>query len=290
MEVGFVGLGKMGSGMAKSLLEAGHRLIVWNRSPAAVAELERAGARRANDVAELFQAECVVTMLSTDAAIRETILDRDILRRARPGLLHIVSSTISAAFADTLDAAHRSHGLAYVSAPVLGRPDVAAAGDLNVLVAGEPDAVARAVPVIEAFAKKVWPMGDKAVMANIAKLAANFALACAIEAMAESCALAARHGLSPDKLMELFVSTLFAAPAYQVYGPLVAEQRFEPAGFLLRHGLKDIRQAIEAGESSGTPMPFAGVLRDNLIDAIAHGDADKDWSAIAAVARRRAGL
>jgi hypothetical protein len=108
--------------------------------------------------------------------------------------------------------------------------------------------------------------------------------------MAEACALARRHELAPETLMEIFTGTLFSAPAYQVYGPVVAKQSFEPAGFLLRHGLKDIRQAIEAGESAGAPLPFAGILRDNFIDAIAHGDADRDWSALSAVAMRRAGL
>jgi hypothetical protein len=290
MAIGFIGLGKMGSGMARSLLKGGQDLVVWNRSSEPAEELVREGARRAPDVAEVFQTDIVVTMLSTDAAIRETILDRDVLARARRGIVHVVSATISVAFADELEQAHHAHGLSYVSAPVLGRPDVAEAGELNVIAAGESHALARVTPVLELFGKKVWTVGEKPAMANVAKLAANFALACAIEAMAESCALALRHQISPETLMEIFTGTLFAAPAYKIYGPVVARQSFEPAGFLLRHGLKDVRQAIEAGEAVGAPLPFASIVRDNFIDAIAHGDADKDWSAIAAVARRRAGL
>ena len=290
MQIGFVGLGKMGFGMARSLMRSGASLVVWNRTPEPAAELVRAGARHASGVIEVFQAEAVVTMLSTDAAIRESILQPGVLARARPGILHIVSSTISVAFAEELERAHRAHGLAYVSAPVLGRPDVAAAGELNALIAGEEQAVARAMPVVEKFAKRVWPMGDRAGMANVAKLAANFALACAIEAMAEACVLARRHEIPPSRLMDLFTGTLFAAPAYKVYGALVAEQKFQTAGFLLRHGLKDIRQALEAGEAAGAPLPFASVLRDNFIDAIAHGDSEKDWSAVSAVVMRRAGL
>jgi 3-hydroxyisobutyrate dehydrogenase-like beta-hydroxyacid dehydrogenase len=127
-------------------------------------------------------------------------------------------------------------------------------------------------------------------MANVAKLAANFALACAIEAMAEACALARRYEIPSNRLMELFTGTLFDAPAYKVYGALIAEQKFDTAGFLLRHGLKDIRQALEAGEAAGAPLPFASVLRDNFIDAIAHGDSERDWSAVSAVAMRRAGF
>ena len=290
MQVGFVGLGKMGSGMARSLLRAGAELVVWNRSPGPAEELEREGARRAKDVVEVFQAEVVVTMLATDASIRETIFGNHVLRQARPGTLHIVCSTISADFADTLERAHRAHRVAYVAAPVLGRPDVAEAGDLNVLVAGEQDAVARATPVLAMFAKKIWPMGKRSVAANVAKLAANFTLACAIEAMAEANALGRRYNIPAEKLIGLLTDTFFSAPAYKVYGPVVAKQNFEPAGFLLSHGLKDIRQAIEAGEAAGAPLPFAGILRDNFIDAIAHGDAEKDWSAISAVALRRAGM
>jgi 3-hydroxyisobutyrate dehydrogenase-like beta-hydroxyacid dehydrogenase len=290
MEIGFVGVGKMGSGMARSLMRSGASLVVWNRSPGPAAELAREGARQAADVIEVFQADAVVTMLSTDAAIRESILAPGVLAGARPGILHIMSSTISVAFAEELERTHRAHGLAFVSAPVMGRPDVAAAGELNVLVGGEEPAVLRAMPIIEKFATKVWPMGERAGMANVAKLAANFALACAIEAMAEACALARRHEIPSSRLMELFTGTLFAAPAYKVYGALVAEQKFEPAGFLLKHGLKDIRQALEAGEAAGAPLPFASVLRDNFVDATAHGDSEKDWSAVSAVAMRRAGL
>lgn len=290
MRIGFVGLGKMGAGMARSLLKAGAGLVVWNRSPGPTDQLAREGAHRAKDIAEVFQAEAVVTMLATDASIRETILDNDVLGQARSGLLHIVCSTISVGFADALEDAHRAHRLPFVSAPVLGRPDVAEAGALNVLVAGEQASVARATPILQMFAKKVWPMGERPAAANAAKLAANFALACAIETMAEASALGRRYGIASEKLIGLFTDTFFSAPAYKVYGPVVAKQNFEPAGFLLRHGLKDIRQAIEAGESVGAPLPFAGVLRDNFIDAIAHGDADKDWSAISAVALRRAGL
>ena len=290
MQIGFVGLGKMGAAMARSLIRAGAQLIVWNRSAAPAEELARVGARKAKDIVDVFRAETVVTMLATDASIRETILETNVLGHARPGLLHIVCSTISVGFADVLEEAHRAHRLPFVSAPVLGRPDVAEAGELNVLLAGESAAVERATPIAQMFAKKVWPVGERPCSANAAKLAVNFALACAIETMAEASALARRHGVAPATLMEIFTGTLFAAPAYKVYGPVVANQNFEPAGFLLRHGLKDIRQAIDAGESVGAPLPFAGVLRDNFIDAIAHGDADKDWSAISAVALRRAGL
>lgn len=290
MDVGFIGLGHMGSGMARNLIKAGHRVRVWNRSPGPAEELARDGAEAAASPAKAFEADAVVTMLSADDVVREVILDQGLLDNARPGLVHIVSSTISVAFAQQLEEAHEKAGVGYVAAPVLGRPDVAAAGELNVLVAGRPDAVRRVQPLLDALGRRTWPIGDQPHLANLAKLASNFALAAAIETMAEAFALARRYDLDPQILMEVMTGSAFAAPAYKIYGPILVAQQYEPANFKLPLGLKDVRLALEAGEAVGAPLPFASVLRDNFIDAIGHGDQDKDWSAIAAVAARRAGL
>jgi 3-hydroxyisobutyrate dehydrogenase-like beta-hydroxyacid dehydrogenase len=290
MDVGFIGLGNMGSGMARNLIKAGHRVRVWNRSPGPAEELARDGAEVAATPGEVFDADAVITMLSADDVMREVILDRGLLDGARRGLVHIVSSTISVAFAQELERAHEKAGIGYVAAPVLGRPDVAAAGELNILVAGRADAVARVQPLLDSLGKRTWPIGDQPHLANLAKLACNFTLASAIETMAEGFALARRYDLDPRILMEVLTGSLFAAPAYKTYGPMIVEQRYEPANFKLPLGLKDVRLALEAGEAVGAPLPFASVLRDNFIDAIGHGDQDKDWSAVAAVAARRAGL
>ncbi|MDB5499845.1 MAG: oxidoreductase [Phenylobacterium sp.] len=290
MDVGFIGLGHMGSGMARNLIKAGHRVRVWNRSWAASEDLGRDGAEVVAAPGEAFDADAVITMLSADDVVREVILDQGLLAGAHRGLVHVVSSTISVAFAQELERAHEAAGIGYVAAPVLGRPDVAAAGELNILVAGRPDAVARVQPLLDALGKRIWPIGDQPHLANLAKLACNFTLASAIETMAEAFALARRYDLDPQILMEVLTGSLFAAPAYKTYGPMIVEQRYEPANFKLPLGLKDVRLALEAGEAVGAPLPFASVLRDNFIDAIGHGDRDKDWSAIAAVAARRAGL
>ncbi len=290
MDVGCIGLGNMGSGMARSLIKAGHRVRVWNRSAGPVAELEREGAEVAGTPDQAFDADAVLTMLSTDQAVREVILDGGLLEGARKGLVHVVSSTISVAFSKELELAHAKAGIAYVAAPVLGRPDVAAAGELNVLVAGDPAAVDRVQPLLQSLGPQTWRIGDQPHQANLAKLACNFTLAAAIEAMAEAFALARRYEIDPNILMQVLTGTLFAAPAYKTYGPMIVEHRFEPAKFKLPLGLKDVRLALDAGEAVGSPLPFASVLRDNFIDAIGHGDQDKDWSAIAAVAARRAGL
>lgn len=290
MDVGFIGLGNMGSGMARNLLKAGHRVRVWNRSRQSVDALARDGAEAAATPGQIFDADAVITMLSADDVVREVILDPGLLAGARRGLVHVVSSTISVAFAQELELVHEKAGVGYVAAPVMGRPDVAAAGELNILAAGRPDAVARVQPLLDAVGKRTWLIGDQPHLASLAKLACNFTLASAIEAMAEAFALVRRYDLDPQILMEVLTGTLFAAPAYKTYGPMIVEQRFEPANFKLPLGLKDIRLAQAAGEAVGAPLPFASVLRDNFIDAIGHGDHDKDWSAIAAVAARRAGL
>jgi 3-hydroxyisobutyrate dehydrogenase-like beta-hydroxyacid dehydrogenase len=290
MEIGLIGLGAMGSGIAANLLKAGHHLRVWNRSPGPLEDLVRKGAERAATPADVFDRAVVFTMLSDDAAIRAVILDGGVLKKARRDTIHVVMSTISVAFAQSLETAHREAGLAYVAAPVMGRPDIAAAGELNILIAGEDAAVARVRPALEAVGKAVWPVGTEPHKANLVKLTANLALGAAIETLAEVMALARRYGIDPHRLLEIFTGTLFGAPAYKIYGPLIADQRFEPALFKLPLGLKDIRLALEAGEGAGAPLPVASLVRNSLIDAIGHGDADKDWSVLAAAAFRRAGL
>jgi 3-hydroxyisobutyrate dehydrogenase-like beta-hydroxyacid dehydrogenase len=290
MEIGFIGLGAMGSPIAANLLKFGHRLRVWNRSPGAVDKLAQQGAERAFSPAEVFERPIVFTMLADDTAIRSTLLDTGVLRQARRETIHVVMSTISVAFAKHLEEIHREAGIAYVAAPVLGRPDLAAAGELHILVAGESPTIERIRPALDAAGKAIWPIAAEQHKANLVKLAANLTLASVIETLGEVFALARRHEIEPQRLHEILTGTLFAAPAYKTYGPLIAKQRFEPALFKLPLGLKDIRQALEAAEAVGAPLPLASLVRDNLVDAVGHGDADKDWSALAATAFRRAGL
>lgn len=288
MKVGFIGLGAMGRGMAARLIDAGHDVHIWNRSPEPCEELMRRGAHRAESPAGAFLGDAVVTMLADDDAVRAIILNRQVLRAANKKLIHIIMSTVSVAFAGELERAHADAGIAYIAAPVMGRPDVAAAGKLNILAAGAPADIERARPLFDIIGQRTWLLGTEPRQANVAKLAMNFLLASAIEAMSEATTLAERYEIDPAKLMEVITGTLFAAPAYSTYGKLIIQGEFKP-GFKLTLGLKDMRLALAAGEAIGVPLPFASVVRDNLVDAIGHGDADKDWSALALVARRRAG-
>ncbi|MFF2042965.1 NAD(P)-dependent oxidoreductase [Kitasatospora sp. NPDC058170] len=287
--VGFVGLGAMGRGMAASLLRAGHHVRVWNRSPEPVAALVALGAEAADSPADAFAAETVVSMLANDEAVERLLLDPALLAGAGAAV-HVNMATVSVALAERAEALHAEHGIGYVAAPVLGRPPVAEAGELNILAAGEEGLLARVEPLFAAMGRHTWYFGASPRQANTAKISANFLIACAIESMAEACSLAEANGVRPTDLVEMLTGTLFPGPIYTGYGSMVAERRYRPAGFRLPLGLKDVDLALGAGAAAHVPLPFGSVLRDAFLDALAHGDADQDWVAVAAVARRRAGL
>lgn len=290
MKVGFIGLGAMGSAMASNLLAAGHTVTVWNRSEAACAPLLSLGAKVAKTADRAAQGEVVHSMFANDAAVREVILDSGLLDAMDPGTVHVNHATISVALVRELSEQHAKRGLEYVAAPVFGRPDTAAAAKLNMLAAGRATAISKVLPLLEAMSSKVWPMGDLPERANVAKIAGNFMLASAIESMAEATALTRAYGVSAADFLDVMTNTLFAAPAYQGYGKMIAEQRFTPAGFTLSLGFKDVGLAQQAAESARVPLPFAGVLRDSLLEALASDNADLDWSALSLVAARRANL
>ena len=290
MKVGFIGLGAMGSAMASNLIAAGHAVTVWNRSDAATEPLASRGAKVARTADRAVLGDAVCSMLANDQAVRAVFLDSGLLDAMDSGTVHVNHATISVALARELAEAHAARGIDYVAAPVFGRPDAAAAAKLNIVAAGKAAAIDKVRPLLDAMGAKTWPMGDAPERANVVKIAGNFMLAAAIESMAEASALTRAHGVSAGEFLELMTSTLFASPAYQGYGKLIAEERYSPAGFAMPLGLKDVGLALSAGEATHVPMPFAGVLRDHFLDALAHGGEALDWSALALVAARRAGL
>lgn len=290
MELGFIGLGTMGAPMVLNLLKAGHRVRVWNRSTAPLEALAKAGAEAVETPALAAQAEVLISMLGDDTAIRSVFFDAKALDGLRAGSVHVNMSTVSVALARELATVHEARGVGYVSAPVLGRVDVAAAGNLNILASGPAEALARVQPLFDVLGRKTWTLGDTAEVACAAKLSANLMIASAIESMAEASTLAGGYGISREAFIEMITSTLFAAPVYQGYGKLMVDGKFEPAGFKLSLGLKDVRLALEAGEAAQVPLPFASVLKDNLLDGMAHGQADQDWASLSKVSDRRAGV
>lgn len=290
MKIAFLGLGAMGQGMARRLLSAGHELQVWNRSPEPAEALASAGAQELGAAVDAAEADVIVTMLADDAAVRSVVLDSGLLERATGGLVHVACSTISVALAKELTERHRERGVGYVAAPVFGRPNVAAAGGLNIVVAGPPGAVATVQPLLDAMGQKTWPVGEEPLRANVIKIAGNMMIASAIEAMAEATALGKAHGIETATMLDIYTSTLFASPVYKGYGAAIAERRYEPAGFKLKLGLKDIRLALQAGDAANVALPFGSALRDALLESVAAGDGEKDWSALADTALRRGGL
>jgi 3-hydroxyisobutyrate dehydrogenase-like beta-hydroxyacid dehydrogenase len=289
MEAGFIGLGGMGRAIAANLLKAGHRLRVWNRSRAPMDELARQGAEPVEE-ARLAFGGVVISMLADDEGMREVILAQRLLETAPAGTIHVNMATISVRFAEELAAEHQRHGVQYVSAPVFGRPDAAAAGQLNIVAAGDAAAIDRVQPLLDVIGQRTWRVGPEPRQANAVKVAGNFMIAAAIESMGEAAVMVQRYGVSSADLLNVLTNTLFAAPVYKGYGALIAERRYEPPGFRLALGLKDMRLVLEAADSARTPMPFASVLHDHLLEAVAQGQGESDWAALAEVARRHAGL
>lgn len=277
MDIGFVGLGAMGSAMARNLAAAGHNVKAWNRSGGSVEGVTMVGS-----VGEAFDAAVVMTMLSDDAAIRSVVLEPNVLAHARPGTVHVVASTISVAFARELVTAHDAAGVAYVSAPVLGRPDVAAKGELNILAGGSAEALDAVRPILEVIGQRVWEMGNDAPAANAAKIACNMMITMAIEAMAEAVVLTESNGLGRDRFFELILGTLFGSRSYQVYSKIIAEGEYEP-GFKATLGLKDLRLATEVAETTGRSLPMLAAVRNRMQEVVDAGMGDRDWSSIAAI-------
>lgn len=290
MEVGFVGAGRMGLAMLRNVVAAGHGVHVFDLSEAAVAQAVESGATAAASAADAFRGDVVVSMLPNDRAMRAVFLDSGMLASASSSLVHVNMATASVACAADLAAAHAAHDIAYVSAPVFGRPEMAARRELNVMAAGPAAAIDRAQPLFDALAKKTWRLGDDPANANVTKIAGNLIVACVIESLGEAAALARAYEMPPGDLLGVVVGSLFDVPIFRIYADLVASERFEPAGFDLRLGLKDTQLALAAGEAANLPLPFASVLRDNYLDALAHGAERKDWSAVTQVATRRAAL
>jgi 3-hydroxyisobutyrate dehydrogenase-like beta-hydroxyacid dehydrogenase len=284
MDVSVIGLGAMGRAIAANALKAGHRVIVWNRSRDKVDELARLGAIPVADIEAALQGDIALSVLFDDAAVRAVFLDGDCLKNAAPRLLHANLSTISVGLAKELEGVHAAHHLQYVAAPMFGRPEAAAAGRVNFVVAGEVAALGRVTPILESSGR-CWIVGSHPHHAHVAKIAGNFMISCAIETMAESVALMEANGADAAPFIEAMTSTLFAAPIYQLYGRPMGERRelSPPSGLALP--LKDNGLARDA---SPTALPLAELLRDNLTQAMDEGLGGKDWStALAQVARSR---
>jgi hypothetical protein len=283
--IGFLGLGNMGSAMVARLIETGHDVLVWNRSTEAAAPLVALGATRAATPAEALAAPLSFSMFANDAAA-EAVLSPSNLGQGGDRV-HVNMASISPGAADRLEQLFADAGLGYVSAPVLGRPNVAASGGLNILVAGAPDHVRRAEPVLGDLSVRIWPFGDRPRRANVVKISVNYTILNALEALGESITLVESHDVDAVGFAELLAGTLFGGVVYSGYGSMIAERRYSPAGFSMANGLKDLGLAETVAAEGGVALPNAPVLREHFETALADpGLAELDWAAVAEVTRR----
>lgn len=289
MKLSFIGLGSMGQEMAKRLIDAGHDVGVWNRSPQPVDALTDFGARAVASVAEAFDAPVVFSMLSNDAAALDQFTEGTISGgRQKNGVrtIHVNMSSLSVAAADELEARHKAAGVGYIAAPVLGRPPVAAAGQLNILAGGAQSDIDTVQPLLDVLGKKTWVMGQVARTANLVKICVNFNLIHAIEALGESVALVESGGVDANLFVELLTSSLFGGMAYTGYGTAVANKTYRPAGFSVGLGSKDLSLVEAAAAEAGLALPTVPALREVFNATLANPElADADWASIAEISR-----
>lgn len=289
MKIGFLGLGGMGQGMAANLVKAGHQVTVWNRSSGPAATLAAQGAQVAATPAEALQGDAALSILADDAATL-SIFDDATLAQAAPGLVHGCMATISIDAVRALVARHEAAGLRYVGAPVFGRTEVAVAGKLNIIAAGAAADITRLHPAFDAMGQKTWVVGSDPTHAHTVKIAGNLMIATTIELLGETFALCEKSGVDPKTFSEVMTNTLFASPVFKTYAGIIADRAYEPPAFKLPLGLKDANLALAAGQATQTPLPLASLVRDHFLEALAQGGANKDWSALAEVSARKAGL
>ena len=292
MKVGFIGLGRMGQAMATRMLQAGHELAVFNRTPDKTKPLADVGAKVVNSIAAAATfGEVVFTMLTDDAAVESVALQKGGLLEALPkGGIHVCSGTHGVGIIRTLTAEHKEKGQILVTAPILGRPEQVMAGAVGVVAGGPPDAVKRCQPLFAAIGRRTFEAGSEPAAATAIKLANNFVLGCAIEAMGEGFALVRKYETAPEVFYEVMTDGLFSAPAYKVYGKIIVDQSYDKAGQMAVNGLKDANLALAAGDAVGVPLPSGQVWRDRLAAAVKRGEGEKDWAVMALEQARASGL
>ena len=285
MKVGFIGLGRMGSAMAANLIKAGHEVTVFNRSPEKRQALVKLGAREAARISDACRGEAVITMLADDNAASSVVLAKSgIVESLDKGVIHVSMSSISVALSKQLAHAHAAAGQRFVAAPVFGRPEAAAAAQLFIVAGGDPAAIKTCQPLFDTIGQKTTVISEEPHAANLVKLSGNFLMASAIEALGEAIALIGKSGIDRGAYVDLITSTIFPAPAYQIYGKLIAAGKFEPAAFAAPLGYKDVRLAQAAADDLRVPMPLAGLLHERFLRLLALGGDNLDWSAIGGMA------
>jgi 3-hydroxyisobutyrate dehydrogenase-like beta-hydroxyacid dehydrogenase len=294
-EIGFVGLGHMGTAMAANLAATGRRVIAYVRRSDQIGRLEALGLRPTTDIGDLLDCKIVISMLSDDDAVREIVFGRrdigfdGLAAGLMPGAIHLSMSTISTAAASLLASEHARNGQGYVAAPVFGNPDAAKARQLFIIAAGRSADVARCQPILDNLGQRTFVVGADPQDANLVKLLGNMMSATALEMLGEVVAVVRKRGLDPQPFVDIMTATMFGGRAHKIYGDRIVRQTYAP-GFVLPLVLKDVRLALAEAEKAGVPMPSVGVVRDRLITGISRGYGDLDWTALALIAEEEAGL
>jgi 3-hydroxyisobutyrate dehydrogenase-like beta-hydroxyacid dehydrogenase len=294
-EIGFVGLGHMGTAMAANLAAAGRRVIAYVRRSDQTGKLKALGLWPTTDIADLLGCEVVISMLPDDDAVREIVFGRrdigleGLAAGLMRGAIHLSMSTISTAAASLLASEHVRNGQGYVAAPVFGNPDAAKARQLFIVAAGVPADVERCQPIFDSVGQRTFLIGADPGDANLVKLLGNMMSATALEMLGEVVAVVRKRGLDPQPFIDIMTSTMFGGRAHKIYGDKIARQNYA-AGFVLPLVLKDVRLALAEAEKAGVPMPSVGVVRDRLITGIARGYGELDWTALGLIAAEEAGL
>jgi 3-hydroxyisobutyrate dehydrogenase-like beta-hydroxyacid dehydrogenase len=291
MKIAFIGLGRMGSGMARNLLRAGHTVAVYNRSREKAEALAADGARVASSPADAcLDTEVVMTMVADDRALEQVVFGSNGLASAlKNDCIHVSHSTISTALARKLTAEHAQRKQGYLSVPVFGRPEAAETKNLLVVAAGPSELVERCRPLFDAIGRQTFVVGTEPWQANVAKVCGNFIIASVIEALGEAYATLRKAGVAPQAFLEI-MNALMGSQVIANYGRIIAQEQFEPAGFALQLGLKDVRLVLAAAEECAAPMPLASLVHDHLLSALAQGQGEMDWSSMTQVIARNAGL
>ena len=293
LNVGFIGLGRMGQGMSRRILDAGNDVVVYDVFPAAVKPLAEAGAKVAPTVADACKGrDIVVTMLAEDVTVKEVVLGPGgMCESMQAGAIHLAMGTYAVPTIRAIEAAHGKANQILVAAPVFGRPDLAAAGQISIAAAGPADALGRCDPLFQVMGRRTFQAGSKPEAATVAKLANNLVLGCALQAMAEGFALVRKYGVEPQVLYDVMTEGLFSGSVtYKVYGKLMVDDTYDKPGFTALLGLKDFNLIMEAADVARVPLPSGNVFRDRLLGAIAHGDGERDWGVVGREQARASGL
>jgi 3-hydroxyisobutyrate dehydrogenase-like beta-hydroxyacid dehydrogenase len=290
LEIGMVGLGRMGTEIAANLASSGWEVIAYIRRPDRINTLAALGIRPTVSLESVAGCDIVISMLPDDNAVRDVICGvNGLASRLQRGAIHLSMSTIGTATAALLAGEHARRDQGYVSAPVFGNPAAAKARQLFIIAAGPAADVGRCQLLFDSIGQRTFVVGSDPTHANLIKLLGNMMTATTLEALGEAVAVLRKRGQDPKQFIDVLTNAMFGGLAHRIYGDRIVRQDYAP-GFVLPLVLKDVRLALAEAEAAGAPFPSAGLVRDRLITGIARGYAGLDWSALGLIAAQEAGL